>query len=613
MLRPQAARWLEVLCSRRDGVRTVATLAATGALEVELRRAAPTEQPLRHLAAGLAEYERLHARYGRYWERGRLRQSPLVGSPDALLDLTLGRLGAWRREADPLIVALQADEEELAHLRWLTKIIAHLTAGQLDYRLVSECGPVLATSCAILPREADPRLPASVIARRVPWDDQQCLLILGPAAGIAAAKRQVQAVKGRIIERPAWLRGDATEAGLQLRARCQALATGIVHRYAELDALFEDFALGDVLGEVAWLAWFARHVGALERAGDQLVWITGWTDDPHGGALIDALAHSQTRALLRLAEPPPAVRAPQILVNPRWLRPFELFTRALGAPDADEADPTPILAVVVPLLFGYMFGDLGQGLVLALLGGWLDRRFRGRRETARPLARLILVCGLASMAFGVLFGSLFGREDLIPALWLHPLDEPVRVLAVPLAFGVGLLSLGQVLAGFGAERGGEFGRWLRLDAGLLLVYLGLLGWLLHPGAAWLVWPGLAWYLVGALTLSGRWSVRLAALGELVERALQLLVNTLSFARIGAFALAHAALSAAIVTMAAAAPAGAGLAILIAGNLVIIALEGLVVSIQTTRLVLFEFFNRFLHGGGRVFRPLPPPPAMVGVA
>jgi V/A-type H+-transporting ATPase subunit I len=102
---------------------------------------------------------------------------------------------------------------------------------------------------------------------------------------------------------------------------------------------------------------------------------------------------------------------------------------------------------------------------------------------------------------------------------------------------------------------------------------------------------------------------LTALGELVERLLQLLINTLSFARVGAFALAHAGLSSAIVALAGAAghPLAAAL-VLIVGNLVVIVLEGLVVSIQTTRLVLFEFFARFLQGSGRVFRPLPLPPS-----
>ena len=88
---------------------------------------------------------------------------------------------------------------------------------------------------------------------------------------------------------------------------------------------------------------------------------------------------------------------------------------------------------------------------------------------------------------------------------------------------------------------------------------------------------------------------LAAIGHLLESGVQVMVNTLSFARVGAFALAHAALSAAVVSMAQPAPGWAAALILILGNALIIALEGLVVGVQTTRLVLFEFFNRFLRG------------------
>ena len=98
-----------------------------------------------------------------------------------------------------------------------------------------------------------------------------------------------------------------------------------------------------------------------------------------------------------------------------------------------------------------------------------------------------------------------------------------------------------------------------------------------------------------------------AAGETVERMLQLGVNTVSFVRVGAFALAHAGLCSAIVGMAEAAGPGYW-PVLIIGNAAIIALEGLVVSIQTTRLVLFEFFIRFLTARGRRFEPLTPPPA-----
>ena len=111
------------------------------------------------------------------------------------------------------------------------------------------------------------------------------------------------------------------------------------------------------------------------------------------------------------------------------------------------------------------------------------------------------------------------------------------------------------------------------------------------------------------TRAGRCAA-LAALGDLVERTLQILINTLSFARVGAFALAHAGLSSAIVALMSAAESAivAGV-VLVVGNVVVLVLEGLVVSIQTTRLVLFEFFTRFLVAEGRVFHPLPPPPSL----
>jgi V/A-type H+/Na+-transporting ATPase subunit I len=250
-----------------------------------------------------------------------------------------------------------------------------------------------------------------------------------------------------------------------------------------------------------------------------------------------------------------------------------------------------------------MFGDLGQGLVLLAAGWWLRKCFQ--------VARLLLVGGAGAMLFGLLFGSLFAREDLIPALWLHPLEEPMRVLLVPLAFAVLLLSLGQLLAGLGAMRRGALGRWLLTDAGFLLLYLGLIALIIGATPAWPALLGLGWYLVGSFLVERRLLGALAALGHLAEGGFQILVNTLSFARVGAFALAHAALSAAVVTMAEAVGSWIGaVLIMVLGNLVIILLEGLVVSIQTTRLVLFEFFNRFLQGKGRVFRPLPPPPALM---
>ena len=603
MLRPASTRWLEVLCARADAVRAAAALARTGAVEIEVREGRPEDFPLHELAEGLAAQERLSGQYGRYWSRSPRYQSPVVTGPADLLERAAERVEAWRRQADPVIESLQAKEDERYRLLTLRQILGHVAGSSLDFTLVSSCGPWLATFCAILPADADPRLPDSVLARAVPWEEGRCFMVMGPVADIAAVKRQVAAVKGRIIERPKWLRGTAASALVDIAARVEGLQAEIVIAYAELDTLFDEYSLGQALGEVEQLSWFASHVGGLERAGENFVWITGWTNDLSGRGPAHELERSGTRALLRYAPPPVGMRPPQVLDNPRWLRPFELFARLLGIPAADEADPTPLLAVVAPLLFGYMFGDVGQGFVLVLLGVFLQRRFEA--------ARLAIAGGVSAMVFGLLFGSVFSVEGVIPALWLHPLHDPMTVLAVPLGFGVLLLTLGQLLAGLGALWRGELRRWLAMDLGFLVFYLGAIGLLAGQRGGPVVALGLLWYGVGAFLVHRRLLGTLAAAGHLLEGGLQILVNTLSFARVGAFALAHAALSDAIVTMARVPDSAvAGLLILVAGNALVICLEGLVVSIQTTRLVLFEFFNRFLRGGGRAFKPLPAPPVLV---
>ena len=161
MLRPATTRWLELLCPRSESVRAVAELAATGAIEIQVRPGAAQDYPLRHLAQGLAEYRELYARYGFYWERGRLRRAPLAEAPDLVLGRALGRIHAWSRDADPLITVLQDSEEELTRLDWLTRILGSIPGSSLDFTLLVQSGPVLASVCAILPRDAQPQLPFS--------------------------------------------------------------------------------------------------------------------------------------------------------------------------------------------------------------------------------------------------------------------------------------------------------------------------------------------------------------------------------------------------------------------------------------------------------------------
>jgi V/A-type H+-transporting ATPase subunit I len=345
-----------------------------------------------------------------------------------------------------------------------------------------------------------------------------------------------------------------------------------------------------------------HNVHALE-ADELLCWITGWSSDPQGDSLEQALRASGARALLRFAPPPANCRAPLLLSNPRWARPFEIFSRALGMPAASEADPSQLLAIVVPLMFGYMFGDVGQGLVLAAAGWWFRKRW--------PIARLLMVGGVSAVVFGFVFGGVFGLHALLPALWLHPLDSPLPVLLAPLVGGAVLLTLGLALNALEAGWRGQWRTWLLTDAALIVVYLGLLAAFITPVGLAIAAAGALYFCVGSALHARRAAAALRAVGELLEKTLQILINTLSFARVGAFALAHAGLASAIVALMAATDSIVIKAIvLVVGNVVVIVIEAMVVSIQTTRLVLFEFFTRFMQAQGRAFRPLPPPPSVV---
>jgi V/A-type H+-transporting ATPase subunit I len=383
----------------------------------------------------------------------------------------------------------------------------------------------------------------------------------------------------------------------QRRARLDERETAARTALARFDAAH---GLPAALGELALAAWVVTHVPELPVT-EHFAWITGWCADRDDGGLTAALDQQGLHYLLRMTQAPEGAVAPSVLHNPRWARPFETVTGMMGVPAAGDADPSLLVAILAPLMFGYMFGDVAQGAIVALAGYFLGKRM--------PALRLLLPGGLVAIVFGFAFGSVFAREDVVPAFWLHPLAQPLPVLAVALGFGVFTICVGLALDALQNFWRGQLRHWLLCDAGLLVAYAGIVGAAINLRALWALPVGIAWSLAGSAVANpaGRTLAVGKAAGESLEHLLQLGVNTISFVRVGAFALAHAGLCSAIVGMAEAAGPGYW-PILILGNAAIIALEGLVVSIQTTRLVLFEFFIRFLTARGRPFEPLTPPPA-----
>lgn len=598
MLRPVPSRWFEALVAHDDAAAALEALARTGTVELEVHAPRQALAPLAALKPALDAYGDLASRYRPYWPAASGAAPDGLRSPREILEEGLKRLAEWGKAADPVIRRLQALEQEAAELEIWRELFERHRGSEIAFELLRHPDGMLARRLYVFPPDAAPPLPEGVLARRFPLEHQVCVLVVGPPEVVAGLDRQAAALKGRVsgLPIPPWLGGRAADNLLRVARRLEEIQAEGDRARAELAELSRRFAIAPCIAAIERLRWFAAQVHLLPST-DCFAWLTGWTSDLGGKRLKAALERAGVRALLRFPPPPEGARAPLILRNPWWARPFELFARAIGVPSRDEVDPSLLLALVVPLLFGYMFGDVGQGLVILAAGLALRRRL--------AVARLLIAGGIAAMAFGALFGSVFAREDLIPALWLHPLDEPLMVLAVPLAGGALLLTLGLVLNGVEAGWRGEVRRWLQRDAGMLLFYAGMLGAVLEPALLWAALGGLVWYAAGHALGEGRWSGLPGGLGGALESAFQLAINTLSFARVGAFALAHAGLGSATVALAEAAGTAAP-AVLALGNALIILLEGLVVSIQTTRLVLFEFFIRFLRGEGRPFRPLAVP-------
>jgi V/A-type H+-transporting ATPase subunit I len=470
-----------------------------------------------------------------------------------------------------------------------------------DFTHAGDAGPALAVRLFVLPARARiQHLPPAVLSVRLLSDKRIFLLVVGEAGVIDSLQRDMQALKGQVIMIPAWISGKRDAASEQVSERRQATQQQADQLHAALDELAKDHNLHEVLGDIEQMEWFITHVSNLP-VSENFAWITGWTSDVSRNDIRDILARASIRAVVHYPEAPMGVSPPMVFHNSWLSRPFEFFARLLGVPAANELDPSIMLSLIVPVIFGYMFGDVGHGLVFTVAGIVLQKRW--------PLLRILISCGLSSMFFGWVFGSVFASEHIIQPLWVNPIQEPLPVLAAPLAGGVLVLLLGLAASGVQQFWQGQWRQWLAIDAAVIAIYLSVIGGVLD-GRAWVIFPvGVLWYFAGSVALATESAPRALghALGQLVESVLQLLINTISFIRVGAFALAHAGLSLAVVSMAnTASNPVVTVIILVLGNILILVLEGLVVSIQTTRLVLFEFFIRFLKGTGRMFQPLTVP-------
>ncbi len=336
---------------------------------------------------------------------------------------------------------------------------------------------------------------------------------------------------------------------------------------------------------------------------------------------------------------------PVALAQNKWLKPFQMLVGTYGHPSYGELDPTLIMAFTFPLLYGAMFGDLGQGLVMLVLGLLIHNKIF--MKGMQSLGLLIAYCGASAAIFGFLYGSIFGFEGHLVEEYLHfhfeptwiaPMENILSVLSIAIDAGIVILIFGFLLGMLNSIRARDWAHLLFGHSGVAafffyMSFLAMLGAFLGDTAlapkvavainslplpfttllvvfgVFVMFGGFFRNMVEGHTLiegkgfGGFMMFIIQSLMDLIETVISMLSNTLSFIRVGAFAVAHGGLSLAIFSLAGEEPTVGFWITIILGNLFIIGFEGLIVGIQTMRLHYYEILGKFFHGGGMQFEPL----------
>lgn len=412
-------------------------------------------------------------------------------------------------------------------------------------------------------------------------------------------------------------------------------------------------------------AEFLQHLIASYSIGAQIVSIqnrlestslvyriTGWIPERSCHEMMTCLDKiSEGRISIRVYEPHevPAVvdgreQVPVRLHHGKLVGAFERMIFSYGSPVYGVIDPTPFVAIFFTLLFGIMFGDAGQGFVFFLVGLLMNLKVV-KVGNWNKFAPIFMAIGCSSMVMGLLTGEFFGNEAvLVPfsrfvtGLFGEPRNQIIHMMP-----NEGMSSVIRMFVFFGVTVGVGF---IINSVGLVINIINNL-LMRRPGKALFGKNGLSgalffWYVVimciraaafdhhisiedyivvGSTLLltafsepltrlvdggrplfeNGLFAGLIGAVVEILETVISYLSNSISFIRVGAFALAHAVLGFIILTLSEMA-GPAYLAVMIVGNAIVIVLEGMIVAIQVIRLQYYEFFSKFFNETGREFKP-----------
>ncbi len=307
---------------------------------------------------------------------------------------------------------------------------------------------------------------------------------------------------------------------------------------------------------------------------------------------------------------------------PKFFRIFDSITNLYGSPSYNEVNPTPIMALSFPILFGLMFGDLGHGISLALLGLVFYRFFGSMKK----IGLVLIITGLAGAIIGaLLYGEFFGQSlhHLVGyAPPLHPSEDLMTMLKISLFVGVVHISLGLSLSFANSLIQRKYSAAFLVNLPKIALYIGFMYVIFVFGLNLMEWfSGPIYYILGPIaflllaepfyemTKHGKKGV--GKLGEMFfevfETMISFISNTVSYLRIFAMVVAHIMLTTVFYSLAEITSNG-GLGfvlsplLIIVGNVFVVLLEGILVLAQDLRLHFYEWFSKFYSDGGIRFSP-----------
>ena len=424
--------------------------------------------------------------------------------------------------------------------------------------------------------------------------------------------------------------GTVEQAIAELNAGVERMKGEAAQAEGELRALREQ-ERGRLLSDYAYLRYHSecRDLRRYACRSRDSFYLVGWVPEDAVADIQERMAQfSELSCVIDVASDVDRFTPPTKLKNPFLGRVFQPFLEMYGLPSYREKDPSLLMAVTYCLFFGIMFGDLGQGLCLALLA----------KVKGMWLGSIITCCGLSGALFGCVYGSVFGFEDILPGFkimeetqlsGLGVVSNVLLLLVLSIALGIFMLLLVMAVNILNGVKQRNFEK-------IFFGPNGAAGMVFYAGVLIAALAGVAFgvnlltpaYVLPVLVLplalmlfreplshlaAGDPEWRSFSLGEvlgtgvfeLFETLLSYLTNTLSFMRIGAYAITHVGLML-VVHMLAQLAGGVGgpvgIVILVAGNAFVMGFEGLLVGIQVLRLEFYELFGRFYDDGGVPFTP-----------